>query len=169
MNKKLTIFQVLTAAIMLMSINFANAQQSGQNLTFSPTFEVATEGSHVFNLIYDLQPTLFIHENYVFLYGDNVYLIVECDAARTDQLYEEDDRFETVELIKIKLSKPEDAFSLDLSYLQSFSNLKYVQLIFEYAVCGVQPNNACLYNVASSYIHGGNMPVTVMFHFGLPG
>ena len=50
MNTKFTNFQLLTVIILFLSINFAFAQQSDKNLTFSPTFEVATEGAHFSNL-----------------------------------------------------------------------------------------------------------------------
>ena len=168
MNKKFTFIQLLTSVILLLSINFASAQQSGENLTFSPTFEVATEGTPLLNLISDLHPTTFINENDIFVYGNENSSIVECVPAQLNQLYTVDARYETVELIKIKLRNASDVFNLNLSKLQHFSNLKYVQLIFEYAVCGAQTNNECLLNAASSYFQAGETPVLVMFHLAIP-
>ena len=168
MNKKFTFIQLLTAALMLLSINFAFAQQSGENLTFSPTFEVATEGSPLLNLISELHPTIYINEDNIFVYGGGSFLAVECLPSQINQLYTVDNRYETVELIKIKLRNASDAFNLNLSNLQHFSNLKYVQIIFEYAVCGAQTNNECLLNAASSYFQAGETPVLVMFHLAIP-
>ena len=166
MKKSIILLPALLLVIFTLSIGIAHGQET--NLTFAPTHGVAVEYSYLNQLVYNLQPTITVTNEGKLFYGESNFLVVECPPALLPQLKLPDALFATVELMRIKIESPQDEFLLNLSDLNSFSNLQYVQLIFLYEIPEEDLENGFLYNYAVSHILPRDTHVTVMYQVNTP-
>jgi len=166
MKKTIIFLPVLLLVVFTFSIGIAQGQET--NLTFAPTHGVAVEYSYLSRLVYDLQPTITMTNEGKLFYGESNFLVVECPPALLPQLELPDALFASVELLRIKIGSPQDLVLLDLADLTSFSNLRYVQLIFLYTISEEDLENDFLYNYAVSHVLPKDTPVTVMYQINAP-
>jgi hypothetical protein len=97
----------------------SNTRQSGSN-----------ESERLRSLVYDLKSKIYITNEESKTYGNGTPECVNIDANSIGLLYENNPLFSQVEIITITLNNPNELnFSLDLSKLQSFANIKYIQFL----------------------------------------
>jgi hypothetical protein len=128
--------------------------------------EIMSNNSYVAKLALDLQPTIFINENDRFLYGSNNFSVLECPYSKISQLYDEEEIFSTVQLIKIKIAENPDEFTLDLDNLQSFPQLRYVWLMYLYDVCDNE-TDVCILEKIQNSIYSENEDMTIIYNISI--
>jgi hypothetical protein len=168
--KHMHLFRVSLVALVLLA-NLApmtaKAQENMEPPVFQKTENFVVENTYLWELVYELQPTVFINEDNRSFYGTENFKVLECAPSQISQLYLEDETFATVELIKIKFASAEEVAGIDLAMLSSFSMLQYVQLIYGYDVCGDETDN-CLLSHAQNIISSGTSAVVVIFQLSMP-
>jgi hypothetical protein len=90
----------------------------------------ANESEHLKSLVFDLKAKIYINNKEENTYGNGSPECVNIDARSIELLYDTNQLFSHVEIITINLNNPNELnFVLDLSKLQSFTNLKYIQFL----------------------------------------
>lgn len=142
------------------------AQTIQTNVSFFSTGEQLSMTPDLGSLLYDLQPTVFINEDNIFLYGGN-FTTVECHPSQITKLYEVNDHFSTVQVIKIKIASPEqlNQVTIDLARLQMFENLQYIQIVYMYDICGGGLKNCLLEKTQSMIL--GEKPVVILYDLAI--
>jgi hypothetical protein len=169
--KKTTFFTLFTTILFLLASTFpivVYAQDNTVNPTIMRMDDAVVNNLSLKNLAFNLQPTIFINKEDRFLYGAEDYLVVECEISQISQLYIQDNIYNTVQLLKIKLQEPTDELNLNLALLPSFPQLQYVQLVYLYDVCK-NGEEDCLPKKAQNSILPGNFHVTVVYSLEIPG
>jgi hypothetical protein len=86
------------------------------------------------SLVFDLKPKIYINNKEENTYGNGSPECVNIDAKSIELLYENNQLFSNVEMITINLNSSDELnFVLDLSKLQSFTNLKYIQFLCSFS------------------------------------
>ncbi len=115
----------------------------------------AGEVAKLESLVSDLQPTVYISNSEIKSFGETSAVCAEVDAQAVGQLKLANPLFEKVELITVRVERPEDLLvSLDLSSLQGFKSLKYVQVLSTVSCTAEQINK----------IITGSKPGVVVFY-----
>ncbi len=156
------------SAITLLLVICCTTVMQAQTIEVRVTSETnaVTDKPELENLLYNLQPTMYINVDNTSLYG-NDFKIVDCEPSRISLLYDENPSYATVKLIRLKMDNPQEILPIDLARLNGFGSLEYIQLIFEYDACR---NNAdaCLSNLVQEQIIQGDKPVVVLYKISIP-
>ena len=100
------------------------------------------EDARLQTLVWDLHPAVYLVDKEMKVYGDNP-VVLFVDAESVKMLAEEEEAFEEVELITLKLrSAKDESAKVNVSQLKAFTNLKYILVQYEYEACG--GGDACL-------------------------
>lgn len=94
--------------------------------------------SRLISLASEIHPAIYLKGNTdMKSFGNGDATVVNTDAASIPMLYATNPAFGKVELIKITInSATDEAVILDLLKAASFTSLKYVLCIYQYASCG---------------------------------
>ncbi len=94
--------------------------------------------SRLISLATEIHPAIYLKGNTdMKSFGNGDATVVNTDAASIPMLYATNPAFGKVELIKITInSATDEAVILDLFKTASFTSLKYVLCIYQYASCG---------------------------------
>jgi hypothetical protein len=130
-----------------------------------------TEVNRLRSLVNDIQPTLFFQQSEVI--GDKVEapVIIDADAASENQLYTNNPKFNSVEIIRIRINSPEDMkLVLDISRLESFTNLKYIYFLCAFDICEEQSSkSACeIGKISKMMSSGGNSKIKFFYEISIP-
>lgn len=161
------ITNIFTAAIFLFHFTLTTAAGMQSDPTFAETKKFVADKPELEKLLFELQPTIYITQNGTNTYGEGNPVVVECVPGKLALLYEENPAFAQVKLIKLRINSKADLVVLQLSKLQSFKNLEYVQLIFTYDVCG-NKTEQCLLSRVKNMIAPGGVSVTVLYQLSVP-
>lgn len=117
------------------------------------------ESAHLQSLIRDLHPSVNILQGLYKVSGPGPAEVATCDASSVSLLYENNPIFNQVELIKININSGSDLpSSIDITQLQSFTNLDYLLFVFSYDACGGQ-SDQCLSALLGKIIRKGSSPI----------
>lgn len=95
-------------------------------------------------LLADWEASLYVSGSEIKPSRNGSNLSLNSEGSAYLKFYEQNQRFENVELLKLRINKPSDIqTSLDLQQMISFGNLKYIVVIFTYDACGTG-NDDCL-------------------------
>ena len=95
---------------------------------------ITKEAVRIESLVYSLQSRLYILQGVEKTYGIVPPVCATVDAQSVNKLKDADSLFSQVELITIKIDKPDDLnLSLDLTALSGFTNLKYVHFLCSFS------------------------------------
>jgi hypothetical protein len=129
----------LSGVVLITLFIFSTQSMSAQNIkeytalinTMNNTRQSgSSESEHLKSLVFDLKPKIYINNREENTYGNGSPECVNIDAKSIELLYENNQLFSQVEIITINLNSLDELnFILDLSKLQSFTNLKYIQFL----------------------------------------
>lgn len=109
----------------------------GQEAASYRDYVKSNENSELVSLASDLHPSIYLNDGEMKKYGEGAAVTLFTDAASIPMLYATNPAFGKVELIKITIkSATDEAVILDLLKAASFTSLKYVLCIYQYASCG---------------------------------
>ncbi|MDL2314664.1 hypothetical protein LJC16_00205 [Bacteroidales bacterium OttesenSCG-928-C19] len=165
--KVLCVMMALLPSVTLM------AQTEETKTTFLSVDEVEMS-VELKSLLYDLQPTAYINgavKARTFAATTTAAvenpIVVECLPEFIGDLYGENESYANVKVIKIRITSVVDLINIDISKLTSFKSLEYVELIFEYDICG-EKKSTCLGEKVETMIMEGEQPVTILYELSIP-
>ena len=102
----------------------------------------ATSAENLNKLYFEFNPGLVVNKTDVKETSVSVPVVVDVNISEIAGLYEKNKKFETVQMIKINVERPNEIKALDLVKLSGFSSLKYIvfQCSFECNVDYVKNN-----------------------------
>ncbi len=104
---------------------------------------IQKEAENLSSLVNDLKPTLYYRNYQVIQSDDGIPVRINADAESLQLLAGSNPLFSQVQLLCIKIEKPEDIQSvLDLSDMTGFLNLKYIYFLCTYQLCADQPGDS---------------------------
>lgn len=117
----------------------------------------------------ELNPAIYLTDGRKTVYGQGAPVVVHADVVSLVSLYGQQNEFNTVELIEIRMKSPVDEqVKLDVSRLAAFTALKYILFTYEYDACG-DGNDSCLDGKTSSIVTGSEgSSVTVLYLLSIP-
>jgi hypothetical protein len=130
-----------------------------------------SEVNRLRSLVNDIQPTLIFQQNEVI--GDKVEapVLIDADVASVNQLYINNPKFNRVEIVRIRINSPEDLnLVLDISKLESFTNLKYIYFLCAFDICEGQPlkSNCEIGKILKMITSGGNSKIKFFYEISIP-
>jgi hypothetical protein len=161
------LMKFIFCAIFFLSAQYSFSQTviSLQNQLSGMAPEAAQELS---TLVYGLNPAIYLINNELTVNGEGAPVVTVSDAASIDMLYDENEQYNTVNLVKITISNPgEMPGAIYLDNMQSFTSLEYLLFVFEYDACGNQ-SESCLQSLLESIVEGENSTVIVMYVLTIP-
>ncbi len=120
----------------------------------------AEKNNELQHYISDLHTTVYLENNNTKIYGEGNAKYLKCDAASISKLNEQNNNYNQIEFIEIKLSKNGDELKANLSKtdFSNYPNLKYVLIRstyelnekqFENILSGAKKNNVIfLYEIS---------------------
>jgi len=168
---KITVWKTVMVAVIFgagVSAHSAYGQSAGGQLPCLRASDAAAQDQSLYDLLYRLSPTVFINANDVVTYGTDSFALVECVVSQLPQLYAVNPFFTDAKVIKFKIGSPLDVVSLDLDLLQSFTQLEYVWLVYEYDACGGEADSCLQAMAEKSVTQSSNSKVTVLYELAIP-
>jgi hypothetical protein len=103
---------------------------------------ISQESKYLKGLISDLNSSVIIKKGVINTYSKAPFIRTDIDALSINKLKESNPLFNDVELITIRIEKPEDlAISIDQSIINQFPKLKYVYFLCSFNCTSVQIEN----------------------------
>lgn len=137
-NQKRTAWLFIPVIMFALSFSTVSAQtvESVDNYIKN----ISTNESQQFDdLIKGEKSTLFIYGNEFKVKGNSSPVIADIALESLNQIYSPNAKFDNIELIRIKVRKPNDLKSiLNMRELNHFPKLKYVLVVVTFDIC---PNN----------------------------
>ena len=164
-SKKYFFMVSFTFLLGLCSFNFTSAQSLKEynkliSEMSSSTDEAAqSQAVRLQNLATELQPSVYVSAE-IKAFGGGAPVCAMVDGASVAKIYTENNLFNSVELLTIKIDQSGLAAPINLSTLASVPNLKYIRLLCEYSFTASQ---------IESMITGSNPAVIVCYLVSLPG
>lgn len=150
---------ILLTNVTVYSQNTRELTQAIQSLQKSSTSLDHSKSEKIKNLVYDIQPTVYISSKEVKTFIDGKPLVADLDISEISKLYSKKSIFEKVELVKIRVNNPTQANTkLNIPLLAHLTSLKYVQFVFSY--------NTSSRNIDALYVPDGR--VSVFYTIELP-
>lgn len=124
--------------------------------------QIVTTGDDVLtSLLTEIHPSLYLVEGDANAYGDSSPEVLFCDVNSVSMLYDYEELFEHVQLIRIQIKYGESLPEINLSNLVGFQNLKYFYVEFTYDICGTQSDD-CLEGMVQQNISNAGTEITVL-------
>lgn len=99
-----------------------------------------TSANLLSQLAFESNPTLVISNGNFSQWGGDVPLVAAVDGASVDYLFKDHQGFDSVQLIRIILEKPEQLeATLKLDQLGYFKNLRYIFYVASFDLCSDSP------------------------------
>ena len=136
--KKQVYKQFPATLISILLLIFVALPASGQVAARYSDYVKTNADSRLISLATEIHPAIYLKGNTdMKSFGNGDATVVNTDAASIPMLYATNPAFGKVELIKITInSATDEAVILDLFKTASFTSLKYVLCIYQYASCG---------------------------------
>jgi hypothetical protein len=160
-------WKLLSALMLILSFTNLSAQTGqGQNNVLNILEVDKVPG--IKGLINDMRPSIYLKQADLKKFGTGQPDVAFCDAASVNMLYGGNPDFNNVQLITFKInSSGEKNLNIDLSRLESFSNLKYLFIVFTYDECGGQ-SDVCLENIARGMVTGTRSGISIVYQLSIP-
>jgi hypothetical protein len=149
----------------LFSINFTLAQSLKEynklliEMKASSDEGIQLQGSRLEKLATQLQSTVYVGDE-IKAFGGKAPVCAIVDGASVAKIYSENNYFNSVELLTIKIDQSGLPVPINLSSLTFFPNLKYIRLLCEYSFTTTQ---------IESMITGSNTAIIVCYLVSMPG
>ena len=136
--KKQVYKQFPATLISILLLIFVALPATGQVAARYSDYVKTNADSRLISLATEIHPAIYLKGNTdMKSFGNGDATVVNTDAASIPMLYATNPAFGKVELIKISInSAVDEAVILDLLKAASFTSLKYVLCIYQYASCG---------------------------------
>lgn len=136
--KKQVYKQFPATLISILLLIFVALPATGQVAARYSDYVKTNADSRLISLATEIHPAIYLKGNTdMKSFGNGDATVVDTDAASIPMLYATNPAFGKVELIKITIkSATDEAVILDLLKAASFTSLKYVLCIYQYASCG---------------------------------
>ena len=136
--KKQVYKQFPATLISILLLIFVALPATGQVAARYSDYVKTNADSRLISLATEIHPAIYLKGNTdMKSFGNGDATVVNTDAASIPMLYATNPAFGKVELIKITInSATDEAVILDLFKTASFTSLKYVLCIYQYASCG---------------------------------
>ena len=136
--KKQVYKQFPATLISILLLIFVALPATGQVAARYSDYVKTNADSRLISLATEIHPAIYLKGNTdMKSFGNGDATVVNTDAASIPMLYATNPAFGKVELIKITInSATDEAVILDLLKAASFTSLKYVLCVFQYASCG---------------------------------
>ena len=136
--KKQVYKQFPATLISILLLIFVALPATGQVAARYSDYVKTNADSRLISLATEIHPAIYLKGNTdMKSFGNGDATVVNTDAASIPMLYATNPAFGKVELIKITInSATDEAVILDLLKAASFTSLKYVLCIYQYASCG---------------------------------
>lgn len=148
----------------LCSINFASAQSLKEynmllsEMSASSDEDIQLQGSRLQELATTLQPTVYVG-NQIKAFGGGAPVCADVMGSFISKLYAENQLYNSVELLTIKIDQSGLAAPINLSSLSSFPKLKYIRIICEFS---------CSASQLESMLTGTNTGLVICYLVSLP-
>lgn len=146
-NFKIYKFFYITSLILLFSVSI-HAQDVVELNTYlnqSKSFvrqSLPDETKHLKNLISELNSSVIIKNGIISTYSKAPFLTVDVETNSISKLNESNSQFSEVELIIIRINKPEDlSISVETPNLTHFPKLRYIYFLCSFKCTSEQINN----------------------------
>ena len=152
---------LLTLKVSAQEVRELNSVLSGNN----------NEANRLRSLVNDIQPTLSFQQNEVIGDKAGAPVLIDADVASVNQLYLNNPKFNSVEIIRIRINSPEDLnLVVDMSRLESFTNLKYLYFLCAFDICEEQSSkSACeIGKIIKMISSGGNSKIKFFYEISIP-
>ena len=136
--KKQVYKQFPATLISILLLIFVALPAYGQVAARYSDYVKTNDDTRLISLATEIHPAIYLKGNTdMKSFGNGDATVVNTDAASIPMLYATNPAFGKVELIKITInSATDEAVILDLFKTASFTSLKYVLCIYQYASCG---------------------------------
>ena len=136
--KKQVYKQFPATLISILLLIFVALPAYGQVAARYSDYVKTNDDTRLISLATEIHPAIYLKGNTdMKSFGNSDAVVLHTDAASIPMLYAENAAFGKVELIKITInSATDEAVILDLFKTASFTSLKYVLCIYQYASCG---------------------------------
>ena len=136
--KKQVYKQFPATLISILLLIFVALPAYGQVAARYSDYVKTNDDTRLISLAIEIHPAIYLKGNTdMKSFGNGDATVVNTDAASIPMLYATNPAFGKVELIKITInSATDEAVILDLFKTASFTSLKYVLCIYQYASCG---------------------------------
>lgn len=137
------------------------------NWLSSPDPNQAKQGQWLQGLAFQHLPTLYFREKNITIPEDKVSVRIDSDASSIDRFYENNDLFNSIEYITIRIEKNYELSSqIDLSQMQSFNSLKYICFLCTFEIC---QGTDCEVAVIARMVKGlEDNPVLIFYNVSIP-
>lgn len=169
------ILRWLAVLLLLMSFSMGvNAQKIEEYHTFlsqmksSDDTTLVAEGDHLKSLVTELYTITYLNLDQPKKYGEGDPVVVSFDARSVNMLYDNNNTFTKVEMLKLKISTPQELKqTIDMDRLVNFEHLKYLLIVFEYDTCG-EKSTVCLPSWVDEIVDGDLSSLTVLYMLSIP-
>jgi|GEM_PF-6057021 len=130
----------------------------------SPSLKAQIGGSgdeQLTSLLTEIHPSVYLSNGEITTYGNSAPEVLYCDVASVNMLYDSEELFDQVQLIKLQIKSGEALPTIILNNLVSFTNLDYFYVEFTYDICGGQ-SDACLDAIVQQNISRDGTTITVL-------
>ena len=149
----------------LCSFNFTSAQSLKEynklllEMKASSDDGIQLRGSRLEKLATELQPTVYVRDE-IKAFGGGSPACAIVDGASVAKIYAENNYFNSVELLTIKIDQSGLATPINLTSLSNFPKLKYIRLLCDRSLTASQ---------IESMVTGSNSGIIVCYLVSMPG
>lgn len=135
-KNEMTIFRAKLLGFLL--ISFAAMPVFGQDAVRYSDYVKTNDDSRLISLATEIHPAIYLKDNSdMKSFGNGDAEVLHTDIASIPMLYATNPAFGKVEMIKISIKSAKDeATTIDLMKMTSFTSLKYVLWIYQFDSCG---------------------------------
>lgn len=113
------------------------------------------------SLLTEIHPSIYLSDGEITTYGNSAPEVLYCDVASINKLYDSEELYEQVQLIKLQIKSGEALPVIILANLVSFTNLDYFYVEFTFDICGEQ-SDACLESIVQQNLSTDGTTITVL-------
>ena len=162
------LFSICTASAQTNAIRYSDYINNIKTAGKTPLF-VSNNVNLLIQLSTEINPAIYLSGSKSVRYGEGTPLVVHSDVQSIPMIYNLNDDFNAVELLALSVEKPADVKeTLIMKNMQSFTNLKYILLVYKYNACGNNTDN-CLKTMTDTFvISDPGSTVTVLYCLSIP-
>ncbi len=141
LNKQITTLLFIPAIMFILSFSTVSAQTVESVDNYIKNIDTA-ESQQLDNLIHGEISTLFIFGNEFEIDGNTSPIIADVALNSLNQIYSQNEKFNNIELIRIKVRNTDDLKSIiNIGNLSHFPKLKYIYAVVTFDICPNKPND----------------------------
>ncbi|MDR2083735.1 MAG: hypothetical protein LBP67_01915 [Bacteroidales bacterium] len=151
---------------MFVEFSLMSSLPATQNaITFMRVEEAIEKNEELRNLFFGIQPTVLINNGGITINSAEPAILAKCRDNAVNKLYDKEEDYKNVKVLHIYIDDLNYS-DLDLSLLNSFSNLEYIIISFTYEACG-NTSDSCILSLVQNMIKTGDKPITVLYQLSI--